>query len=46
MFPNAPRCELFARSSRSGWETWGDEETKFDAQLRIVTPQCAENTAA
>jgi N6-adenosine-specific RNA methylase IME4 len=35
MFPDAPRYELFARESRSGWETWGDEPTKFDdAQLK------------
>lgn len=25
-----PRCELFARSSAQGWETWGNEATKFD----------------
>jgi N6-adenosine-specific RNA methylase IME4 len=26
-----PRCELFARESRAGWETFGDQSTKFDA---------------
>lgn len=25
-----PRLELFARSSRPGWVTWGDESTRFD----------------
>jgi len=25
-----PYLELFARRSRDGWTTWGDEKTKFD----------------
>lgn len=25
-----PYCELFARQSRAGWDTWGNESTKFD----------------
>jgi len=25
-----PRLELFARQSRPGWSTWGNEATKFD----------------
>lgn len=25
-----PRCELFSRSTRPGWEVWGDEVGKFD----------------
>ena len=25
-----PRCELFARATRPGWESWGTERTKFD----------------
>lgn len=29
MYPG-PRCELFARQSRPGWDTWGLERTKFD----------------
>jgi N6-adenosine-specific RNA methylase IME4 len=29
MFPHARRCELFAREQRPGWESWGDETTKF-----------------
>jgi N6-adenosine-specific RNA methylase IME4 len=27
---DVPRVELFARQSRDGWETWGDEADKFD----------------
>lgn len=27
-----PRLEMFARQSREGWATWGDEATKFDAE--------------
>lgn len=30
------RCELFGRSSRDGWDTWGNESTKFDGQLESV----------
>jgi N6-adenosine-specific RNA methylase IME4 len=30
MYPGVPKCELFARQSRPGWDTWGDERTKFD----------------
>jgi len=26
-----PRCELFARARRPGWDVWGDEADKFDA---------------
>ncbi len=25
-----PRCELFAREERSGWDAWGLEAGKFD----------------
>ena len=28
---DVPRIELFARQSRHGWTTWGDEADKFDA---------------
>ena len=28
---DVPRIELFARQSRDGWETWGDEADKFDS---------------
>jgi N6-adenosine-specific RNA methylase IME4 len=31
MFPDVPRCELFARTQRPGWDAWGNETTKFDA---------------
>jgi N6-adenosine-specific RNA methylase IME4 len=30
MFPLGRRCELFARSNRSGWDRWGLETTKFE----------------
>ena len=30
MFPKADKCELFARESRPGWSTWGNQSTKFD----------------
>lgn len=26
-----PYCELFARQSKKGWDTWGNEREKFDA---------------
>lgn len=29
-----PYVELFARSSRKGWRSWGAEATKFDVPLR------------
>lgn len=29
-----PYAELFARESRPGWETWGDQVTKFDSEGR------------
>ncbi len=28
---DVPRIELFARQSRQGWTTWGDEANKFEA---------------
>jgi N6-adenosine-specific RNA methylase IME4 len=30
LMPHARRIEVFARQSRPGWTTWGDEATKFD----------------
>lgn len=27
-----PRLEMFARESRAGWATWGNEATKFDRE--------------
>lgn len=29
-WPDARRADLFARQSRPGWATWGNEATKFD----------------
>ncbi len=34
MFPTDPRCELFARTSRPGWDAWGNETEKFAAPCR------------
>lgn len=31
LFPRAWRCELFARSMRPGWDSWGREVGKFSA---------------
>jgi len=31
-----PYLELFARQSRPGWTTWGNERTKFDQGFRQV----------
>lgn len=30
LMPGARRLELFSRQSREGWDTWGNEATKFD----------------
>ena len=30
MFPDEPKCELFARASRAGWDVWGNQSTLFD----------------
>ena len=30
MVPAAPRLELFARTTRPGWDSWGNETAKFD----------------
>lgn len=30
LVPNVRRLELFSRQSRAGWDTWGNESTKFD----------------
>ena len=36
--PKARRCDLFARASRPGWDTWGREATKFDAPIGAAEP--------
>lgn len=33
LWPTARRLELFARESRPGWTTWGNEATKFDQEM-------------
>lgn len=30
LFPATRRADLFSRQSRPGWDSWGDESTKFD----------------
>lgn len=30
MYPDSAKLELFARRSRPGWDSWGNETTKFD----------------
>jgi N6-adenosine-specific RNA methylase IME4 len=30
LIPNARRADLFSRQTRPGWESWGNESTKFD----------------
>lgn len=37
LMPNARRVELFSRESRSGWDVWGNETGKFDAQTQETT---------
>lgn len=32
LMPGARRADLFSRQSRPGWESWGNEKTKFDAE--------------
>lgn len=29
---HGPRLEMFPRQSREGWDSWGDESTKFDRE--------------
>lgn len=31
-YPDARRIDVFARQSRAGWSTWGNEATKFDGE--------------
>jgi N6-adenosine-specific RNA methylase IME4 len=37
-YPNARRVELFSRTSRPGWDTWGFEAGKFDATVTLGAP--------
>jgi N6-adenosine-specific RNA methylase IME4 len=32
LMPEARRVELFSRQSRAGWDSWGNETGKFDAE--------------
>ncbi len=36
-----PYLELFARQSRRGWITWGNERTKFDSPIPARAPELA-----
>jgi N6-adenosine-specific RNA methylase IME4 len=38
LFPSVWRCELFARSARPGWDTWGDQADRFSKP-----PEAARN---
>ena len=40
---DVPRIELFARQSREGWDSWGDDAEKFDNR-RIVPPLRARSS--
>lgn len=33
LFGKLPRAELFSRSTREGWDAWGNETGKFDAEI-------------
>lgn len=42
-----PRLELFARQSRAGWDSWGNEITKFDGESACrTTPSSTELLSA
>ena len=41
LLPGARRCELFSRTDRAGWETWGDEVGKFGSDDGGDTPPLA-----
>ena len=32
LFGDVPRVELFARTQRPGWDAWGNQTTKFEAE--------------
>lgn len=32
MFPDVPRCEIFARTRRPGWDAWGNQVDMFPAE--------------
>jgi hypothetical protein len=38
LYPNPPRIELFARTRRDGWDSWGDEpaESEFCDQVWLA----------
>jgi N6-adenosine-specific RNA methylase IME4 len=38
MFPDLPKFELFARSRRPGWDSWGNETSRFAAAMMEAGP--------
>jgi N6-adenosine-specific RNA methylase IME4 len=38
-----PYAELFARKTRNGWHSWGNEVNKFDSQLPLAEKQDGGN---
>lgn len=45
LMPGARRVELFSRTSRKGWDVWGDEVGKFDALDARGDSPCGEPAA-
>lgn len=47
-WPGARRVEIFSRTSRPGWDTWGFEAGKFDANVTTSLPatEAASEAAA
>jgi len=40
---DGPYIELFARSSRKGWESWGDQTSLFEGQETVLTRRFPSN---
>lgn len=38
LIPQGPACELFARQSWPGWDVWGNQTDKFQADAGAVVP--------
>jgi N6-adenosine-specific RNA methylase IME4 len=38
LFPDVWRCELFARSTRASWDSWGDQVNRFTPEEANVYP--------
>jgi N6-adenosine-specific RNA methylase IME4 len=47
MYPDLPKCELFARNARAGWVAWGNQAPGPDDGLDIsASPRRAEGSAS